>query len=64
MPALILLGIIFVTGLFIYYLASTRAVAQPDDENMTEEELKKEENVIFLPNDIESVKKRHRNHKR
>lgn len=63
MPALILLGIIFVTGLFIYYLASTRAETKPDDDR-TDEELKQEENVIFLPNDIERVKRKQKNQKK
>lgn len=64
MPALILLGIIFVIGLFIYYLVSTRADAPDVGETDGEEELKKEENVIFLPDDIEGVKKRHHKHRK
>lgn len=64
MPALILLGIIFVIGLFIYYLVSTRAEAPDTREADDAEDLKKEENVIFLPDDIESVKKRHHKHRK
>lgn len=62
MPALLVLGLIFVVGLFIFYLMSTRSERSSDEEEKTREydELKKEENVIFLPNDIESMKEKHR----
>lgn len=58
---LIILGLIFVIGVFILYLFSTYSSSsqKKDDEN----KIKKEENVIFLPDDIESIKEKHRKRK-
>lgn len=62
MPALLLLGLIFVIGLFALYLFNTKS--DSSDEDIPEENnLKKEENVIFLPNDIEKEKQKHKRKK-
>lgn len=66
---LMLLGLIFAVGLFIYYMVSTSP--QRGDENSEkkhgastkEQNLKKEKNVIFLPDDIETIKKQRRKNK-
>ena len=59
MPIL-LLGLVFAIGLIIYYLFSDKEIDFDDDiEGVAEDDanpFEKEENVIFLPNDIESVK--------
>ena len=68
---LMLLGLVFVIGLFAYYMISTgtggsrknseegsRSPAQ--DREPKDDELKTEENVIYLPTDIEEAKRRHR----
>ncbi|MBR3785511.1 MAG: hypothetical protein IKJ77_03820 [Firmicutes bacterium] len=64
---LLLLGIIFVIGLIIYYIFSDREIEFDDDvEGVTEDDtnpFEKEENVIFLPNDIESVKEMYKKKK-
>lgn len=73
---LMLLGLVFVIGLFAYYMISTgtggsrknaeegsRRPAQdhkPKDQGPKDDELKTEENVIYLPTDIEEAKRRHR----
>ena len=66
---LILLGLVFVTGLFIFYLFSTKGEKNDaDDKNArnpeTEESPAGETNVIFLPSDIERAKKQHRKNRR
>jgi len=64
---LLLLGVIFVIGLIIYYFFSDTEVDFDDDfEGVREDEpnpFEKEENVIFLPNDIESVKEMYKKKK-
>lgn len=64
---LLLLGIIFVIGLIIYYFFSDTEVEHHNDvEGVREDEqtpFEKEENVIFLPNDIESVKEMYKKKK-
>lgn len=64
---LLLLGLIFVIGLIIYYFFSdTDAEHDNDIEGVGEDEMnpfEKEENVIFLPNDIESVKEMYKKKK-
>ena len=66
MPML-LLGLVFVIGLFIYYLATTKVEkGDYDDIDTTAEQdddLKKEENVIFLNGDIESMKEKYKKKK-
>ncbi len=62
---LILLGLVFVAGLFVFYLFSTAGGKKDTDNNdarksEAKEPLVQEENVIFLPNDIERAKKQHR----
>lgn len=60
MPAIFLLGLVFVIGLFVFYLFSTSNTTKGADR---EDDLKKEENVIFLPNDIEREKEKHKKRK-
>ena len=64
---LLLLGLIFVIGLIIYYFFSDTDVEHDNDiEGVGEDEMnpfEKEENVIFLPNDIESVKEMYKKKK-
>lgn len=61
---LFILGLIFVIGLFVYYLASTRSTEnKKPPKPKKDEDIKQEENVIFLPNDIETAKKNHRKNK-
>ncbi len=61
---LMLLGLVFVIGLFAFYLFSTgRNSKNEEDYTETDDELKKEENVIFLPDDLESIKEKHRRKK-
>ena len=64
---LFLLGVIFVIGLMIYYFLSDTDIKHNNDiEGVGEDEMdpfEKEENVIFLPNDIESVKEMYKNKK-
>lgn len=64
---LLLLGLIFVIGLIIYQLFSDREIEHDEDiEGVAEDDMnpfEKEENVIFLPNDIESVKEMYKNKK-
>ena len=68
MPIL-LLGIIFMVGLAIYYIFSNQVTDIDDNEDipgMREDDVdpfEKEENVIFLPNDIESVKEMYKKKK-
>ena len=66
MPLLIL-GVFFVIGLIIYYFFSDSSVEFDNDEmGIREDEpspFEKEENVIFLPNDIESVKEMYKKKK-
>lgn len=66
MPML-LLGLVFVIGLFIYYLATTKVENKDYDDIDTDEkeddDLKKEENVIFLTGDIETMKEKYKKKK-
>lgn len=73
MPLLIL-GFVFVVGLFIYYLLTTTenrdqdADTQPKPtspyEEMEEnEDIVKDKNVIFLAGDIESMKEKYKHKK-
>ena len=64
---LLLLGFLFVVGLIIYILFSKTDIDVDDDfEGMWEDEpspFDEEENVIFLPSDIESVKEMYKKKK-
>lgn len=66
---LILLGLIFAVGLFIYYIVSTGPQRGSQDSEKKhnrpkkDRDLKKEKNVIFLPDDIETIKKQRRKNK-
>lgn len=64
---LLLLGVVFVIGLIIYYFFSDTEVDYDNHtEGVAEDEsnpFEKEENVIFLPNDIESVKEMYKKKK-
>lgn len=65
---LILLGLVFVVGLFVFYLFSTTGEKTDTDSKgarkaETGESLEQDENVIFLPSDIERAKKQHRKNK-
>ncbi|MBR3755785.1 MAG: hypothetical protein IKK48_01620 [Firmicutes bacterium] len=66
MPIL-LLGLVFAIGLIIYYLFSEKEIEIDNDiEGVAEDDhnpFEKEENVIFLPNDIESVKEMYKKKK-
>lgn len=57
---LVLLGLVFVIGLFVYYLFSTRSGATEEKSTKKDDDLKREENVIFLPDDLEKIKSRHK----
>ena len=57
MPIMIL-GLVFVIGLFVFYLISTRTTSD-DTEDKTESDLKTEGNIVFLPKDLEKEKKKH-----
>ena len=64
---LLLLGFVFVVGLFIYYLATTSV--NKDDETDTQTRPKspytemEENEVIFLAGDIESMKEKYKHKK-
>lgn len=64
---LLLLGLFFVIGLIIYFLLSNTSIDFDNDaEGVGEDEadpFQKEENVIFLPSDIESVKEKYKKKK-
>lgn len=53
---LLLLGLIFVSGLLILYLINTSASSK-----QKKEDLKHEGNVVFLPKDLEKEKRKHKN---
>lgn len=56
---LIILGLLFVIGLFVYYMFSTSEAKQDHRDpkkKMEDDGIKEEENVIYLPNDLEKVK--------
>lgn len=58
---LVLLGLVFVIGLFAYYLFSTRGGSSDDSKKTKkDDDLKREENVIFLPDDLEKIKSKHK----
>ncbi len=68
---LMILGLVFVIGLFVFYLASTGGSGGSDDTKSApsqkpkkDDGLKRDENVIFLPDDVESVKERRRKGRR
>ncbi len=68
MPILIL-GLVFVIGLFIYYLFST-SMGQTQNDNFDvpendedDETIKKEGNVIFLSDNIEEMKEKYKKKK-
>lgn len=66
---LMILGLVFVIGLFVFYLFSTRESSSGDAAKKAEKQkkddgLKRDENVIFLPDDVESVKERRRKNHR
>lgn len=64
---LLLLGVIFVIGLIIYYfLSDTEVNFDNDADGLREDEpspFEEDENVIFLPTDIESVKEMYKKKK-
>ncbi len=64
---LLLLGVVFIIGLIIYYFFSDTDVENHDDTDGVREDepnpFNQEENVIFLPTDIESVKEKYKNKK-
>lgn len=72
MPLLIL-GFVFVVGLFIYYLATTtvdkddeaesQPKAGPYQEPEEDEDIVRDKNVIFLAGDIESMKEKYKRKK-
>lgn len=72
MPLLIL-GFVFVVGLFIYYLATTTVnkddVSEPQpgsspyNEAEENEDIVRDKNVIFLAGDIESMKEKYKHKK-
>lgn len=71
MMPLMILGLVFVAGLFVFYLVSTSGSGGSDDAGRAEKTkpkkddgLKRDENVIFLPDDVESVKERRRKGRR
>ncbi|MGF6376229.1 hypothetical protein M2140_001300 [Clostridiales Family XIII bacterium PM5-7] len=62
---LILLGFVFAIGLFVYYLFSTSSSGSNNSEKdkvkknaSIDDDLKRDENVIFLPDDVEKIKKK------
>lgn len=58
---LVLLGLVFVIGLFAYYLFSTRTSGSTEEKHTEpDDDLKREENVIFLPDDLEKIKNKHK----
>ena len=63
---LALLGLVFAIGLFIYYLYSTSGSSSKKPEKDVkrkkpiDDDLERKENVIFLPDDVEKVKERHK----
>ncbi len=66
---LMILGLVFVIGLFVFYLFSTRGSGggeTPDSSEKPKKDdgLKRDENVIFLPDDVESIKERRRKNRR
>ncbi|MGI6211228.1 MAG: hypothetical protein ACOYJJ_01460 [Anaerovoracaceae bacterium] len=70
MPLLFLLGLIFVVGLFIYYMVSTREDHGEDPEDrdrdqdsFEDEGVEEEDNVIYLPPDINKLKEDRKNKK-
>ncbi|MGC2872641.1 hypothetical protein ACDL92_05020 [Ihubacter sp. mB4P-1] len=62
---LMILGLVFVVGLFIFYLASTQGGRDKSQKQQKKDSgLQRDENVIFLPNDVERAKERHRKNRR
>lgn len=64
---LFILGLVFAVGLFIFYMVSTGGNGQDNGSDSdtgakksAASDLKKEDNVIFLPTDIEKAKRAHR----
>ena len=58
MPIFVL-GLVFVIAFFAYYLFSTKSGGD-DEPPEKKDDLKTDENVIFLPDDIDEVKKHHK----
>ena len=62
---LMILGVFVVAGFLVYYIFSTRTGGEDyEDDTETgyssaneEDGIKEEDNVIFLPNDLERIKK-------
>ncbi len=66
---LMILGLVFVIGLFVFYLFSTRGngggeTSVSAEKPKKDDGLKRDENVIFLPDDVESIKERRRKNRR
>ncbi|WP_027868588.1 hypothetical protein [Eubacterium sp. AB3007] len=60
---LMVLGVVFVIGLFVYYLLSTSGSkdeppAPPKPPK--KDDIREEDNVIYLSDDIDKMKKNHR----
>ena len=66
---LMILGLIFVVGLFAWYMLSTSGSSDSDDTppkdkpkerpHRPDDNLRKEDNVIYLSDNIEQIKKNH-----
>ena len=62
---LVLLGLIFVVGIMAYYfLSSSRGAGTPPSEKpenrpRPDDDLRKEDNVIYLSDDIDKIKRNH-----
>ena len=65
---LVILGLIFIVGIFIYYMVSTSSGkeledgsegAEKDSRKRKDYDLRKEDNVIYLSDDIDKIKRNH-----
>ena len=65
---LVILGLIFIVGIFIYYMVSTSRGkdledgsdgAEKDSRKRKDDDLRKEDNVIYLSDDIDKIKRNH-----
>ncbi len=65
---LVILGLIFIVGIFIYYMVSTSSGkdledgsdgAEKDSRKRKDDDLRKEDNVIYLSDDIDKIKRNH-----
>ena len=59
---LILLGVLFIGGIFAFYMLSEK-IENNEDMYKYNDDLKEEDNVIYLPSDIEKVKANRRKRK-